>query len=66
MVFGNMTRAELVREAEHTFPNPSPIIAAMIAHLAHGRHEDGLALPTDVQGSCQCPTCGGHLKVEFK
>lgn len=67
MVFSNMSRAELVREAEHTFPNPSPIVSAMIQHLAGSVDpRGGMPVPDEVNGECQCPTCGAHLEVEVK
>ena len=71
LVFGNMTSGELIREAEHTFPNPSPIVKMMLAHLrGEHRHHDKSGVPAgDPQTPSrtvhheehQCPTCGGTI-----
>lgn len=72
LVFGNMTTAELLREAEHTFPNPSPIVDMLLQHLrSDGRTlaaKDGRPAgdPQFEAAPCQCPTCGAHLTVEVK
>ena len=74
LVFGNMTTGELIREAEHTFPNPSPIVKMMLAHLqGEHRHHDRTGTPAgDPHAQActvhteehQCPTCGGTISAK--
>lgn len=70
LIFGNMTREELVREAEHTFPNPSPIIAAMLTHLRgqhDGKNGDAVGMfpaRTVHHEEHQCPACGASVSAK--
>lgn len=71
MLASTMTRAELVKEAEHMFPNPSAIVARMIAELRGdlGQPNDALrkaghpVLP-GIDAECRCPACGSSLYIE--
>jgi len=74
LVFGNMTTGELIREAEHTFPNPSPIVKMMLAHLRgeHSHHNQSGTPAGDLYAPArtmhteehQCPTCGGTISAK--
>lgn len=70
MLAGNMTRAELVREAEHTFPNPSPIVRRMIEELRGEVHKlsdnNGTPIFPPETHPCQCPSCGAHLHIDLQ
>ncbi len=63
---GNMTRAELVREAERLFPYPSPIVQRMIEELRSDRkvvHSGTESMPVGAQQCAddQCPACGARI-----
>lgn len=74
MLAGNMTRAELVREAEHLFPNPSPIVQRMIQELRgdvrpvghEGNHATTPIVPDVMLRACTCPACGSPLTAELQ
>lgn len=67
MIAANMTTTELLREAHHAFPHPTPIIAAMLERLSktHGELHEALAsVPSCQPGGLQCPACGAQLQLE--
>jgi len=69
MLAANMTRAELVREAEHTFINPSPLIRRMIEELRGDRFLRRRDLPVAPHTACdegQCPACGAPINIEIQ
>ncbi len=65
LVSSNMTTEELLREAEHTFPQPTPIIAALLDKLAEYADADHSASTTAPEPTAlHCPACGALLHLE--
>ncbi len=62
VVSRGMTRTELVRAAEHAFPNPSLIIELMINHLANKPDEPQSSHPPG-PNAVHCPACGAELHL---
>lgn len=62
LVSGNMTTSELVRAAEHAFPRPSPIVAAMIARLCE--LDDNASSTPATEHAVNCPACGAELHLD--
>lgn len=69
LVCANMTREELIREAEHTFTSPTPLLALMLAHLRGDAREPqtNAVLPKSsgykAEGAVHCPSCGAQLHI---
>lgn len=65
LVSRNMTRNELVRAAEHAFPNPTLIVHLVLEHLrGHvGEPASSTALPP---GGLHCPACGAGLQLDME
>lgn len=67
LVCANMTREELIREAEHVFVSPTPLVALMLAHLRGDARTDGVVLPKSsgykAEGAVHCPSCGCQLHI---
>lgn len=70
LVASNMTREEVIREAEHVFAKPTPLIDAMLRHL-RGEHvsdawREGGNTIKSVEGdpAVNCPCCGAQLHIE--
>lgn len=61
-VSSNMTTAELVRAAEHTFSRPSPLVAAMIARLCE--LDDAASSTPATEHAVNCPACGAELHLD--
>jgi len=70
MLAGTMTRQELVREAEHAFPYPSPIVQRMIEELRGEmtplKGNKAMPIIEHVHGEGQCPACGAHLNIDLQ
>lgn len=66
-VLHTLTNAELANVAESVFPNPSPIIALLIARLIGGRTADpDYIQPEPHEHTLHCPQCGTQLQIEVK
>lgn len=67
MVAGNSTREEIIREAEHVFQQPTPLIKAMLDLLRGDRvdvrHPAKQCTAEPVTG-VHCPACGAVLQFD--
>jgi hypothetical protein len=64
LIATNYTLAEVIKAAENTFTQPTPLIQAMLRHLRGGGVGGIADLSRDLQHcGVNCPACGAQLHL---